>query len=161
MCALSITWKWFQRLSWSLAKMLRDITCKTRFIFDKLMALVSFKCSGQVWCSACRAFIPCSTHLSMKFSLLINMKMPTIVGFLAHLSWKLKVSFCDHSPSVVVVVVRMSVRPSVRPSTIFKQHLLLNHWLDFDQTLQEWSLVGPLSKLFKWFQSVAYLGHRS
>ena len=31
---------------------------------------------------------------------------------LAHLSWKLKVSFCDHSPSVVVVVVvRMSVRP--------------------------------------------------
>ena len=78
--------------------------------------------------------------------------------FLAHLSWKLKVSFCDHSPSVVVVVV---VRMSVRPSTIFKQHLLLNHWLDFDQTSQEWSLVGPLSKLFKWFRSVAYLGHRS
>ena len=77
--------------------------------------------------------------------------------FLPHLSWKLKVSFCDHSPSVVVVVVRMSVRPS----TIFKQHLLLNHWLDFDQTSQEWSLVGPLSKLFKWFRSVAYLGHRS
>ena len=39
------------------------------------------------------------------------------LAFLAHLSWKLKVSFCDHSPSVVVViVVRMSVRPSVRPS---------------------------------------------
>ena len=37
------------------------------------------------------------------------------IRFLAHLSWKLKVSFCDHSPSVVVVVivVRMSVRPSV------------------------------------------------
>ena len=76
--------------------------------------------------------------------------------FLAHLSWKLKVSFCDHSLSVVVFV-----RMSVRPSTIFKQHLLLNHWLDFDQTSQEWSLVGPLSKLFKWFWSVAYLGHRS
>ena len=75
--------------------------------------------------------------------------------FLAHLSWKLKVSFCDHSPSAVVVV-----RMSVRPSTIFKQHLLLNHWLDFDQTSQEWSLVGPLSNLFKWFRSIAYLGHR-
>ena len=48
-----------------------------------------------------------------------------------------------------------------RPSTIFKQHLLLDHWLDFDQTSQEWSLVGPLSKLFKWFQSIAYLGHSS
>ena len=76
------------------------------------------------------------------------------VCFLAHLSWRLKVSFCDHSPSVVVVVCT-SVRLSVRPSTIFKQHLLLNHWLDFDQTSQEWSLVGPLSKLFKWFRSVA------
>ena len=52
-------------------------------------------------------------------------------------------------------------RPSVRPSTIFKQHLLLNHWLEFDQTSKEWSLVGPLSKLFKWFRSIAYLGHRS
>ena len=51
--------------------------------------------------------------------------------------------------------------PFVRPSTIFKQHLLLNHWLDFDQTSKEWSLVGPLSKLFKWFRSIAYLGHRS
>ena len=56
---------------------------------------------------------------------------------------------------------RPSVRPSVRPFTIFKQHLLLNQWLDFDQTSQEWSLVGPLSKLFKWFRSIAYLGHRS
>ena len=84
--------------------------------------------------------------------------------FLAHLSWRLKVRYCDHSPSVVVVVrlsVRLSVRPSVRPFTIFKQHLLLNQWLDFDQTSQEWSLVGPLSKLFKWFRSIACLGHRS
>ena len=32
-------------------------------------------------------------------------------------------------------------RPSVHPFTIFKQHLL-NHWLDFDQISQEWSLVG-------------------
>ena len=41
--------------------------------------------------------------------------------FLAHLSQRLKVSYCDHSSSVLVV------RLSVRPFTIFKQHLLLNH----------------------------------
>ena len=85
--------------------------------------------------------------------------------FLAHLSRRLKERYCDHSPSVVVVVgstgVVVVVRLSVRPFTIFKQHLLLNHWLDFDQISQEWSLVDPLSKLFKWFRSIAYLGHRS
>ena len=74
---------------------------------------------------------------------------------LAHLSRRLNVRYCNHSPSVVVV------RLSVRPFTIFKKHLLLNQWLDFDQTSQERSLVGPLSKLFKWFRSIAYLGHRS
>ena len=42
--------------------------------------------------------------------------------FLAHLSRRLMVRYCDHSPSVVLVV-----RLSVRPFTIFKQHLLLNH----------------------------------
>ena len=78
-------------------------------------------------------------------------------SFLAHLSQRLKVSYCDHPPSIVDVVVRLSVRPS----TIFEQHLLLNHCLEFDQTSQEWSLVGPLSNLFKWFRSIAYLGHRS
>ena len=52
-------------------------------------------------------------------------------------------------------------RPDVRLSTIFKIHLLLIHWWEFDQISQEWSLVGPLSKLFKWFRSIAYLGHRS
>ena len=94
----------------------------------------------------------CKT-VSLHLQMVGQRKIPDL--FLAHLSWKLKVSFCDHSPSVVVV------RMSVRPSTIFKQHLLLNHWLDFDQTSKEWSLVSPLSKLFKWFWSIAYLGHRS
>ena len=56
---------------------------------------------------------------------------------------------------------RRRSHPDVRLSTIFKQHLLLNHWWEFDQTSQEWSLVGPLSKLFKWFRFIAYLGHRS
>ena len=51
----------------------------------------------------------------------------------------IKVSFCDHSPSVVVVVV--VVRMSVRPSTIFKQHLLLNHWFwpNFTGMILGWS----------------------
>ena len=31
---------------------------------------------------------PCSAQLSMKFFLLINVKMPTIVGFLTFMSWK-------------------------------------------------------------------------
>ena len=53
-------------------------------------------------------------------------------------------------------VRRPPVRPSVRPSVnnFFKQHLW-NRLLDFDQTSQEWSLGGPLSKLFKPFQLVA------
>ena len=45
----------------------------------------------------------------------------SLYTFLAHLSRRLKVSYSDHSPSVVVVIA------VVRLSTIFKQHLLLNH----------------------------------
>jgi len=37
----------------------------------------------------------------------------------------------------------------------FKRHLLLNHQWECDQTSQECSLGGPLSKLFKLFQLVA------
>ena len=68
-----------------------------------------------------------------------------------HLADDILLFFSSSEPKVVVV----------RPSTIFKQHILLNHWFDFDQTSQEWFLVGPLSKLFKWFRSIAYLVHRS
>ena len=32
----------------------------------------------------------------------------------------------------------------------FKRHLLWNRWTDFDETLQKWSLDGPLPKLLKW-----------
>jgi len=61
-----------------------------------------------------------------------------------------KVSFCDGPLSFVH-------RPSVRASVnnFFKQPLLWNRLLDFDQTSQEWSLGGPLSKLFKPFRLVA------
>ena len=38
-------------------------------------------------------------------------------SFLAHLSRRLKVRYCDHSPSVVIVV-RPSVRPSVRSQSL-------------------------------------------
>ena len=62
----------------------------------------------------------------------------------------LKVSFCDGPLSVVYCLcVRVCV------NNFIKQHLLWNHLLDFDQTSQEWSLGGPLSKLFKPFQLVA------
>ena len=78
---------------------------------------------------------------------------PLMAMFLAHLEPK--------AQGELLWSLTVRRHPSVRPSTMFKQHLLLNHWLEFDQTSQEWSLVGPLSKLFKWFWSIAYLGHRS
>ena len=81
--------------------------------------------------------------------------MRRTLAFLAHLSTKCSVSFCDPSMSGVR---RPSVRcASVCPSVnnFFKQHLLWNRLLDFDQTSQEWSLGGPLSKLFKPFCFVA------
>jgi len=74
--------------------------------------------------------------------------------FLAHLSTK-----CSSELLWSFNVRRSSsVRPSVRACVrqhFFKQHLLWNRLLDFDQTSQEWSLGGPLSKLFKPFQLVA------
>jgi len=70
-------------------------------------------------------------------------------AFLAHLSTKCSVSFCDPSMSVVRVCVRACV------NNFFKQHLRWNRLLDFYQTSQEWSLGGPLSKLFRLFQLVA------
>ena len=68
---------------------------------------------------------------------------------LANLSTKCSVSFCDRSMSGVRACVHASV------NNFFKQHLLWNRLLDFDQTSQQWSLGGPLSKLFKPFQLVA------
>ena len=47
-------------------------------------------------------------------------------------------------------------RPSVH--NFFKLHLLLNHWMDSNQTWQKWSLGGPLSKLFKEFDSMQNSG---
>ena len=43
---------------------------------------------------------------------------PEIHQFLAHLSRRLMVSFCDHSPSVVGVVVVVVVRMSVCPQSL-------------------------------------------
>ena len=63
---------------------------------------------------------------------------------LAHLSWKLEGSYCDHS----VVVVRLSIH------NFFEQHLPLNRWANFNQIPQEWSLGGTDSKLFKDLESM-------
>ena len=35
--------------------------------------------------------------------------------------------------------VHLVICLSVRPSTIFKQHLLLNQWANFNQISQDWS----------------------
>jgi hypothetical protein len=70
-----------------------------------------------------------------------------VFTFLAHLSTKCsRVSFCHHSASVV--------RPSKKGVKLFKQHLLLNHMVNCNQTLQKWSLGGPLLKLFKNLNSI-------
>jgi len=65
--------------------------------------------------------------------------------FLAHLSTK-----C--SSELLWWPIDVVHRPCV--NNFFKQHLLWNHLMDFDQTSQEWSLGGPLSN-FKPFQLVA------
>ena len=94
---------------------------------------------------------------SQEMKLTISCESPEVFrSYLTHESHGDKVSFCDH---ILSVVCRACACPCIRNN--FFRHLLLNHCLDFDQTSQEWSLVGPLSKLFKWFRSVAHLGHNS
>jgi hypothetical protein len=63
----------------------------------------------------------------------------------------LMASFCDRLMSVV--------RPCV-VNFFFKRLLLLNSWANLAETWQECYLHEALPKLFKWFQSIAYLGHR-
>ena len=53
----------------------------------------------------------CSTQLSMKFILLINVKMPTIIGILTFISWINMTGFCDLNlifPFILAVSVCMS-----------------------------------------------------
>ena len=81
--------------------------------------------------------------------------------FLAHLSQRLNVSYCDWSLSVVCpsVCCRRSI------NVFFKQHLFLNHWSKFHITWHEcspWCLINvstppkrraaraPDKKSFKW-----------
>ena len=104
----------------------------------------------------------------MKFVLLINVKMQTIVGILTFMSRKnsslglsepkqsqfldifsspehevLMVSYCDQSLSVVRAL----------SAFCFKRLLLQNGWTDFEIILQEGSLDDPLPKLLKPFRS--------
>jgi hypothetical protein len=61
---------------------------------------------------------------------------------------KAQVSYSDRPLSVV----RLSVRPSVRPSVCKLLHfrlLLQNHWANFNQTWHKSSLGGGDSKLLK------------
>jgi hypothetical protein len=58
---------------------------------------------------------------------------------LAHLSTKYSdLIFCDSGVSVVCLVYYF-----------YKQNILLNHLMDLDQTLQEWSLSCPSLKFYK------------
>ena len=104
-----------------------------------LLAQLSTKCSG--W-----AIVTSLCLLS------VVVRRPSCENFLAHLSTK-----CSRWAFVMAHCPSSIVCPSVRPcvNNFFQQHLLWNRLLDFDQTSQEWSLGGPLSKLFKPFQLVA------
>ena len=64
---------------------------------------------------------------------------------LAHLSWKLNLSFSDHLSCVVCVFVCLSVRPSVKFSRF---QLIQNHWANFNQTWHKPSLGRGDSSLF-------------
>ena len=64
--------------------------------------------------------------------------------FLAPLSWRLKVSYCRPSPSIVRCLLSVN---------FLHFHLLEeNAWSDFNETWQESSLGMGHSKLFKWYQ---------
>ena len=105
-------------------------------------------CASRAWC---KTIVTCYIRQRSYNSFASS---PCGCLFLAHLSTKCSVSFCDPSMSGVRrPCVRARVRASV--NNFFKLHLLWNRLLDFDQTSQEWSLGGPLSKLFKPFQLVA------
>ena len=72
------------------------------------------------------------------------------IPFLAHLSQRLKMSYCDWSLSVRLCV-----------NFFFKQHLLLNHKPKFHITSHECSPCCPLSKLHKWFCSTDQEGRQN
>ena len=86
--------------------------------------------------------------------------------FLAHLSRRLKVSYCDHSPSVVVVIiVHLSVCQTQELKIDFltknlKNLLVRNHWTDFNIILQKCPFGDPLPRLFKPFGLVKKHGHQ-
>ena len=106
--------------------------------------------------------------------------------FLAHLSQRLKVRYCDHSPSVVVVgggVIRLILYQNcssrldsskkTRPPgggayfpyiriyiENFKNLLVRNHWTDFNIILQKCSFGDPLPRLFKPFGFVKKHGRQ-
>lgn len=76
--------------------------------------------------------------------------------FLAHLSCSDKVSLSD---CILSVIRRECVPASV--NSCFKQHLLLNHLLEFNQASQKWSFGESLLKLFRWFLSVVQFGREA
>ena len=69
----------------------------------------------------------------------LNYCIRKYLPFLAHLSHWLIISYCD----LWISIVRRG-RPLCVVNNCFKGHLLLNYWLDFDQTWQDWSLYGHL-----------------
>ena len=72
------------------------------FFFNKIIAHFDFQCTRQINSSLTSSYeqpgpeviklFSCSTQMSMEFFLLINVKMPTIVGILTFMSGKIAFS---------------------------------------------------------------------
>ena len=86
----------------------------------------------------------CSIQLSMKISLLINMKMPTIVDIFS------SPELCS-GWAIVITFRPSSVRPSVN---IFKRLLLWSRWTNFAQISYGASWGCGNERLLKWSRSV-------
>ena len=119
-------------------------------------------------CGISRGFL-CSSKRSWTISIMLSKKLALMCScfifvvlcyiiFMDSFFWAGFFSspehFCAQGELLWWPIVRRpsSVRPCI--NNFFKQHLLWNHLLDFDQTSQVWSLGYPLSKLFKPFQLV-------
>ena len=94
---------------------------KTKMCFQDRLSLNA----GQKYCRMLQG--EHSAILSTFIKLPFVIKIFLFCLFVAHLSHWLRVSYCDHWMSVVR-------RVSSVVNNCFKRHLLLNYWLNFDQT---------------------------
>ena len=94
------------------------------------------------------------------------------LALISHRSWKLcgltslvtawlTLATPENSQFILVLSTLWSILITLCPSSLsfsFKQHLILNHWINFNQTSLKWSFGGLFSKLFKDLNSMKNFG---